>query len=371
MPTRQEASPGRLPRLDQVLRLFLNTTVSCHNLTRLTASGANGNGSPARSGTRALGLLAKPLNSAILQKLSEGATRLIDLRRECGTPAQTTLRAHLRELEALGTIARQRHDRFPGALEYELESRGAELLFVLEVLERWLEQAPEGPLAFGTRGAKAATKALVEGWASTMIRALAAGPLSLTELDGVIAGLNYPSLERRLAAMRLAGQVVACRGEGNGTPYAATDWLRRGVSPLTAAARWERRNLPKETVPVTRIDIEAAFLLTLPLLRLPRDLSGSCRLGMETAGSTGRRLVGAMADVDLGRIRSCSVQLERQADAWVTGSTGAWLSAVVGSDLDGLELGGDQRLARGLVEGLHQTLFGVPAAPAGAGHIKN
>jgi DNA-binding HxlR family transcriptional regulator len=332
----------------------------------LTASGANGNGSPARSGTRALGLLAKPLSGAILQKLAEAPIRLIDLRRECGSPAQTTLRAHLRELETLRTIAKQRRNQFPGALEYELEPRGAELLFVLEVLERWLQRAPDGPLEFGTRGAKAATKALVEGWSSTMIRALAAGPLSLTELDGVIAGLNYPSLERRLAAMRLTGQVVACRGEGNGTPYAATEWLRHGIAPLAAAARWERRHLPEQTAPVTRSDAEAAFLLTLPLLHFSPDLSGSCRLGIEMLGTKGRRLVGAMAHVEQGQIRRCTVQLERQADAWATGSAGSWLNAVVGSDADGLQLGGDQRLARALLEGLHQILFGVRAGSGAA-----
>jgi DNA-binding HxlR family transcriptional regulator len=323
----------------------------------LNASGANGNGSPARSGTRALGLLGKPLNGAILQTLAKGPIRLIDLRRECGAPAQTTLRAHLRELEELGAIAKQRRNRFPGALEYELEPPGIELLFVLDVLERWLEQAPEGPLEFGTRGAKAATKALVEGWSSTMLRALAARPLSLTELDGVIGGLNYPSLERRLAAMRLAGQVVACTGEGNATPYRVTEWLRRGIAPLSAAAQWERRYAADGSVPIARVDVEAAFLLTLPLVRLPPELSGSCRMGVEMKSGDEHRLVGAMAQIESGRIASCTVRMQGSADAWATGSPSSWLHAVTGSDIDGLQMGGDQRLIRSLVEGLHKVLF--------------
>ncbi len=49
---------------------------------------------------------------------------------------------------------------------------------------------------------------------------------------GVISSLSYPSLERRLAAMRLAGLIEARPGNGRGTPYAVTDWLRRGI------ARW-------------------------------------------------------------------------------------------------------------------------------------
>ncbi|HEX8690461.1 MAG TPA: winged helix-turn-helix transcriptional regulator [Solirubrobacterales bacterium] len=319
--------------------------------------GANGNGSPARSGTRALGLLAKPLNGTILHRLADAPMRLVDLRRECGSPAQTTLRTHLRELEELGTIAKQRRTRFPGALEYELEAPGEELLFVLEALERWLEQAPEGPLEFGTRGARAATKALVEAWSSTMLRALAARPLSLTELDGIIGGLNYPSLERRLAAMRLAGQVVACDGDGGGTPYRVTEWLRRGVAPLAAAARWERRHAPDSSAAIARVDAEATFLLSLPLLRLPAEMSGSCRMGVEMKNGGERRLVGATAQVEQGKVASCTAHLQGDADAWATGSAMGWLHAVTGSDMDGLEMGGDQRLVRSLVEGLHKVLF--------------
>jgi DNA-binding HxlR family transcriptional regulator len=323
----------------------------------LTASGANGNGSQARSGTRALGLLARPLNGAILQKLAEGPTRLVDLRRDCGSPAQTTLRAHLRELEKIGAAIKLRRNSFPGTLEYELTAAGNELVVVAGALEHWLEQAPQGPLPFGTNEARAAIKSLIEGWASTMLRALAAGPLSLTELDGVIGGLSYPSLERRLSTMRVARQVEARPGSGKGTPYAVTEWLRRGIAPLTAAAHWERRHIPEASPPVTRVDTEAAFLLALPLLRLPADLSGSCRMGVEIGNGRGRRLAGAMAYVDHERVASCSVRLERDADAWATGSVAGWLQAVVRSDLDRLELGGDQRLARSVVSGLHGALF--------------
>jgi DNA-binding HxlR family transcriptional regulator len=323
----------------------------------LTASGVNGNGSPARSGTRGLGLLAKPLNGAILHALAHAPKRLVDVRRRCGAPAQTTLRTHLKELEGLGAIAKERRNRFPGALEYELLEPGKELLFVLKVLERWLEQAPNGPLQYGNRGAKAAVKALVEGWSSTILRALAARPLSLTELDGLISGLNYPSLERRLAAMRLAGQVVACDGQGTGTPYRATEWLRRGIAPLAAAARWERRHAPDSSGAVTRVDIEAAFLLSLPLLRLPSEISGACRLGVEMRTGNQHRLVGATAHLEQGRVTFCTARLQGDADAWATGSVIGWLHAVAGADMAGLQMGGDQRFVRLLVEGLHKTLF--------------
>jgi DNA-binding HxlR family transcriptional regulator len=203
----------------------------------------------------------------------------------------------------------------------------------------------------------AAVKALIEGWSSMMMRSLAAGPLSLTELDGVISGISYPSLKRRLAAMRLAGQVTALPNRANSTPYTVTAWLRRGIGPLAAATRWERRHLDREAIPITRVDTETVFLLALPLLRLPSELSGSCRLGVEMANGQRRRLVGAMARLEDGRIASCSVRLESTADAWATGSVTDWLHALVVSDTDRLELGGRQHVARTLLERLHSALF--------------
>jgi DNA-binding HxlR family transcriptional regulator len=302
-------------------------------------------------------LLASPLNGTVLQTLRDGPRRLVDLRRECGSPAQTTLRAHLKELEGVRAIEKRRRDRFPGALEYELTPPGSDLLFVVAAVERWLTHAPDGPIAYGSGEGKAAIKSLIEAWSSTMLRALAARPLSLTELDSVISGLSYPSLERRLGAMRLTGQVEACDGNGKGTPYAPTPWLRRGIAPLAAAAGWERRHLPEDSIAISRIDTEAAFLLTLPLLQLDSRHSGSCRLGVVMSDGTKRRLVGAMAFVEGGQLRSCTVRLDRDADAWATGTTSAWLHAVVTADSDGLELGGDQQLARGFVDGLHAVLF--------------
>jgi DNA-binding HxlR family transcriptional regulator len=318
----------------------------------------------ARSGARALTLLASPLNGSVLATLADGSKRLVDLRRETGSPAQTTLRAHLKELERAAAIEKRRRDRFPGVLEYELTTAGKELLFVVDAVERWLREAPDGPLEFGGNDGKAAVKALIEAWSSTMLRALAARPLSLTELDRIIGSLSYPSLERRLGAMRLTGQVEPCSGNGKGTPYGPTAWLRRGIAPLAAAAQWERRHLPADSAPVTRIDVEAAFLLVLPLLHLSPGHSGCCRLGVEMVDGRDRRLVGAMAHLAEGTLASCSVRLDREADAWATGPTSAWLHAVIGADMDGLELGGDQRLARAVIEGLHGALFGAPATAA-------
>jgi len=323
----------------------------------LTASRVNGSRNGARSGAHVLTLLSSPLTCQILKALSKGPRQQSDLRRAAGSPAQTTLRAQLRKLGEIGAIEKRRRNHFPGVVELELSEAGRELLSVTGVIEGWLALAPGEPLQPGGSAAKAAIKALVEGWSTTMLRALAAKPLTLTELDGVIASLNYPSLERRLSAMRLAGMIVALPGNSRGTPYGVTDWARQAVGPLAAAAQWERRYLPETTAPIGKVDTEAVFLLAVPLLRLPEEVSGSCRMAAEISNGKGRSLAGVLVEGQEGRISSCTTRLEGHPDAWASGSTAAWLGAVIESDHGRLEMGGDCALARGLVEGLHESLF--------------
>ncbi len=324
----------------------------------MTINGVNGSRNGARSGAQTLVLLSVPINVLILQALVDGARQQAELRRATGSPAQTTLRAQLKRLMEIGAIERRRLNHFPGVLEYELTAAGRELLPVLDALEHWLAGGPDGALALGSSEAKAAIRALADSWSTTMLRALAAAPLSLTELDGVISSLSYPALERRLAAMRLAGLISARPANGRGTPYAVTDLLRLGIAPLTAAVRWERRNLPRVTPPIGQLDAETAFLLAVPLLRPPVEISGSCRLAAETPNGGKRRLAGVIVEVNQGAVESYVTTLQGQADAWVLGSPAAWLDALIERDTDRLEVGGDCSLARALLDGLHEVLFG-------------
>jgi len=319
--------------------------------------GVNQSQNRARSGAQTLALLAVPLTCQLLRALAAGPKQQAELRREAGSPAQTTLRGQLRKLVDLGAVVKHRRNRFPGVLEYELAEPGRDLLFVIDALECWLANAPGRPLPLGSNEAKAAVKSLAEGWTTSMLRALAAGPLTLTELDRVISDLPYPSVERRLGAMRLAQQIEARPGEGRGTPYAVTDWLREGIAPLAAAARWERLHMPENTAPIARLDAEAAFLLVMPLLRLPTEASGSCRMAVELPNNREPRLAGVLVEVAQGRIASCTSRLQGNPDAWALGSPAGWLGAVIEHDPARLELGGDCALARALLDGLHRALF--------------
>jgi DNA-binding HxlR family transcriptional regulator len=314
-----------------------------------------------RAGGMILSLFAAPLSVHILRAHEDGPLRLPALREKIGGGAQTTLRGQVGNLRGIGALAKRERGGMPRAVENELTDTGRAMLEVADVLEAWLAQAPQGSIALGSEPAKGAIKALVGGWNSTMLRALAAHPLSLTELDGLIGDLSYPALERRLSGMRAARQVEALPGQGKSTPYTVTDWLRRAVAPLLAAGRCECRHIETETPPPIRIDIETAFLLAVPLVGLSGDLSGHFTLAVDTGAGElekGERLAGVRVEVEKGEIGDCVSRLEQDPRTWALGTVDAWIDAIVDRRPDRLRIGGTEAaLARDLVVALHDALF--------------
>jgi DNA-binding HxlR family transcriptional regulator len=307
-----------------------------------------------RAGAFGLSLLADPLNVEILDALKDGHLPLPDLRRAVGAPPQTTLRNRLRVLAEAGAVDRHQEDGFPGHVSYELTQSGRALAGTARILAAWLTAAPESPLKIGSPAARSAVKALVGGWSTNVLRALAAKPLSLTELDRVITGINYPALERRLDAMRLTGQVVAVQANGS-RPYSVTRWLREGVAPLVAAVGWERRAI-LGTPALNRLDVEALFLLAIPMLRLSGAPDGACRLEVQLAGKKSSEAAGVVITIKGGRATSCRASLQGQAPNWTSGTTAAWLSALGGHDQTGIAMGGDPRLSEALISGFQEML---------------
>ena len=311
-----------------------------------------------RAGAGALSLLSVPLNVHLLCALEEEERALANLSHTVGLPPASTLRAYLRTLDSWGLVERRQEGAFPGAVSYALTEPGEKLVQTGDVLQRWLKTAPKGAMALGSPAAKRVVKALVDGWDVAIVRALAARPCTLTELDRLIPQVSYPALERRLTAMRKIGLIEGRRsGNGRGTPYEATAWLRESVAPVVAATAWERRHAPDKTSAIGRLDVEATFLLALPILRLADDLSGSCRLAVELRGQGDARYAGATATIADGRL-SVTARIGGAVDAWVTGTPIDWFRWVTGRHEE-VEIGGDHRLALAVAEGLRETL--VPA----------
>jgi DNA-binding HxlR family transcriptional regulator len=250
----------------------------------------------------------------------------------------------------------------PYTVENELTAAGRGVLEVAEVVEAWLTRAPQGPIALGSEPAKGAIRALIGGWGSTMLRALAARPLSLTELSSIIPDLSWPALERRLSAMRAARQVeLRPDGSRGAKPYVVTEWTRQAVAPLVAAGRCECEHLSDATEPLTGIDVEATFLLAVPLVDLEVTRNGSCLLAVDTGagkGGGGSRIAGVGVEIGEGAVVSCVSRLEQDPGTWALGTVGSWIEAILEGQLGRLRIGGrDQALARAVIAGLHTSLI--------------
>ncbi len=313
------------------------------------------------AGAYGLSLLSDPLDAQVLQALEDGPLALIDLRHATDLVPQTTLRKHLKALSGLGLLVRTQPQEFPGAVTYELSTAGQQLCVTARSVEDWLESSPSGPLSLGRPATKRAIKSVVDAWTSRMLRALAAKPLSLTELDHVLSGVNYPALERRLSAMRLAGQVEAAPGRAGSTPYRVTRWLREAVGPLVAAAHWENAYRPDGGEALSRVDVEGILLLALPLVRLPPDSAGSCRLLVDLWSGGDDVIAGVVVDVREGRPASLASDLHIETTSTALGSGAAWLAALSGDEDMGLSLEGNSELAQALVTGLQRVCRRDPA----------
>lgn len=316
-----------------------------------------------RSGTQALSLLALPLNVHVLRELGEDPIPLPDLRRAVGHPPVTTMRSYLRTLTKLGVVERHREEDFPGSISYTITRPGRKLLTVGDALSQWLEAAPEGSIELGTMASKSAIKALVDSWEVGLVRALAARPLALTELDRLIPAVSYPALERRLTAMRQVG-LIEPSPERNGrvTQCQVTRWLQCAIAPLSAAMGWEHQFISDQVPAPGPLDVEAAFLLAAPLLDLPSVASGTCRVTVEFRRGSDLEFAGAMVTLSEGAVRSCVTRLEGEPDAWASGSTHDWFRWLMDGDGQGVEVGGEAELSRAL-----EDSFGSALLPTAAG----
>lgn len=311
-----------------------------------------------RAGEQILTVLATPLNVMILRALARQPMRLAELRQATGLPAQTTLRGHLTSLSEVGAVSKRPTTQMPYAVENELTPMGENVVEVAEHLEGWLGFAPSGPISLESGGARGVVKAFVDGWGSTMLRCLAAQPMSLTELDRLIPELSYPALERRLSSMRMAGLIEARPGSGGGTPYGVTEWARRGVLPLAIAAACEGRFLGDGAPGVTGVDIEAAFMLATPLVGLATESNGRCRLEVLEARDQSRGAVEVIVEIAAGRVVSCGSAGEvPSSGSSASGSAGHWFKAVREGTAELLSFGDPRQLGEDLVNGLHTALL--------------
>ncbi len=319
-----------------------------------------------RAGTHALSIFCSTLNGQIIRTLADGPLPSAKLREAVGLPAPTTLRTNLENLVTMGVLETHRRDERPQQIDNALTPLGEELLTLADAIDVWLAAAPRGRLEFGSSAAKAALRALVDGWDAAIVRALAPRSLPLAELNVLIPQISYPALSRRLSALRLTGQVERIRLDGRWV-YRVTDWLRTAIAPLGLAARSEYRYPQEVGAPITSIEVETAFLLVVPLVKLPTSLDGECTLAVDTrdlsAPKGGSRIAGVRVGVQNGQVVFCSTRLEAGPGAWALGTAEAWLDAVASGSVDCLHSGGEKpELPAALVGAFNEALTTSAAA---------
>jgi len=241
---------------------------------------------------------------------------------------------------------------------YTTSDEGREALFVSTTIERWLRAAPDGPIEFDSAAAERAVSALAGGWSAAVVHGLACGPMTSAELDAAIDGLGRRRLQGHLSAMHGAGLVEAL-GEGDAVLYAMTDWLRRAIAPLIAAARLELGQDMEGATPVDDSDVEAGFRMALALVELPEELSGVCGLWLKLDGRPEDPPSGVTARIERGEVVSCEAGFEQKADARALGSLGDWLDTVIDLDSRAVRTRGDAWLTDALVSAIHHALFGM------------
>lgn len=312
-----------------------------------------------RAGSRALSIFTSTLNARVLHAHADRPLRIGELEQQLGWAPQSSLRAAIGKLCDLGALTRHEPGEGSSGAATELTAAGCELLPVAEALEHWLRLSPDGPVPLEDDAAHGIVRTLTAAWDSTVVRALAERPLTLTELSAGISDLNYPALKRRLAKLRSTHLVTPVLTE-SGSAYAATDWLRRAVVPLAVAGRWELEH-DVDAEPISRIEVEAAFLLALPLVELSGRSTGACALAVLTSddgASSKQQVAGVAVEVKQGTIVTCRMDTATTQPTWALGTADAWLEAVVDGNPNTLRISGAKpRLARSIVKALHAGLL--------------
>lgn len=331
-------------------------------MTGAAESGTGEGAFKARAGALTLFYLASPLDRGVLLAMLAEATTGAQVLDEIELPSDAAAIANVFNDSYL--IEPADPDLGPGSpidddTLMQPTPAGREVPFVGAVLQRWLAECPDGPLELGP-AAGPALAPLLTGWCSTVVHELAAAPLTTVEICEAIQTLDFDTVEARIESMADAGHLEAIPGEQGEARYAVAEWLRTGIAPLAAAARMELRHPPGDTAPIAARDVEAAFLLTLPLLELPEELSGTCSLAVDLDEGVLGSPTGVTVRIEQGELASCEVRLEEDVDAWATAPASAWLDAVIELDTRQIRSGGQHRIATALLRALHERLFGGP-----------
>lgn len=309
-------------------------------------------------GSRALSTFAYSLNARVLRAHANGPLSSRQLAQSSAWAPESSLRVAVAKLRDLGALTRVEPESGSNDPATALTEAGEGLLQVVDVLDGWLRQGPEAGLSLDEPASRAVVRVLVSSWQAGIVRTLAEGPRTLSELSAGINRISYPSLKRRLAKLR-STQLVVPAGGGRNAGYSPSRWLRQAAAPLAAAARWELEH-QAGAVKVSPFEVEAILLLALPLARLPKHGSDRCTFAvlMPAEGSRKPEVAAVGADFQSGALDSSTPGKGPDADIWAVGSAAAWLDALTTGCIDRLRFSGSRATLIGsTIRRLNAALF--------------
>lgn len=317
-----------------------------------------------RAGSHALLIFTRVLNAQVIREHGEGVLAPGELESRLGWAAKASLRVATEHLRELGVIVRLEPGEEHVGTQTELTQAGKGLLGLADVIEDWLADGPLGGPPLPDVAARGAVKSLIGGWDATIVMALARDPQTLAELKEQIPAVSYPALKRRLTSLRSVGLVTGAPDakDRRRQSHSAAPWLRSAIGPLSVASHWEGLNIPAISERMTCEDIEAAFLLVLPLVELRRDAYGECVLAAPSPPKSDgpRSPVAAVSIVvEKGRVVSCIPGMPERATNWALGTPTAWLETTIDGSVARLRIRGTTvAFTEEVTTGINRALFG-------------
>ena len=302
-----------------------------------------------RAGSLALLVLSDSLNLAVLRQLRDGPLMASELLDELRASRATRFK-RLLQLEELGLIVREKHSGWPPPTYCRLSEAGRGLLAVAERFEVWFARR-QWRQGGGEIERARAIKALASGWCSTLVRWLAEGPRSATELEALTPPeTSHHDVKRALSALSESGLAERLpRRIGRRHPYSLTPSGRETAAPLAAAIHWERGLLWEPDPAREALAAETLLYMAAPLVAMPLEIEGACTMLIEDEGG----ISAAIAD---GRVVAGLPITTGDVKAEALGTGRDWLTVLATGTLGPLETRGDDKLIALLVLALHQVI---------------
>jgi DNA-binding HxlR family transcriptional regulator len=187
-----------------------------------------------------------------------------------------------------------------------------------------------------------------------IVRDLSSGPRRFVELQRVLPGISTEQLRSRLNRMVADGLLTRQRYREvpPRVDYELTQRSRALLPVLGALARWGYEwawSAPREG---EAIDVGAILRIAPGLVPAPANLSGSAELTVTKRDG----VVSHYALIVTRGAVTISEERVPDADARIAGSEADWIEALgPAGDLDGLDVSGNERLAKTLLDGICAT----------------